>query len=170
MKRRDFLRWGAIAGAGILIRPRFGWAFSQSPGGLRKFIQELPGLGAAGIPLATKSASTYHGVDVDFYDLEAAQYHHQFHPDLNPSRLWGYADVGGTHGYLGGVIVARAPAPRAPQGPADRRRAVASATRGGCGGGCPRGGTTLEGGHSQPPRLPGRFRRARRLCLLAGHE
>ncbi len=104
MKRRDFLRWGTIAGAGILIRPSFGWAFSQSPGGLRKFIQRLPGLGD--IPLATKRTSTYRGVGVDFYDLEAAEYHHQFHPDLLPSRVWGYADVDGAHGYLGGVIVA----------------------------------------------------------------
>ena len=36
---------------------------------------------------------------------------YQFHPDLPPTRLWGYADVTSgvtaNHRYLGGVIVAR---------------------------------------------------------------
>jgi spore coat protein A, manganese oxidase len=104
MKRREFLRWSALGGAALLARPRLGWAFSNSPP-LRKFIQPLIGLGPTGIPVATPDRSTYPGTDL--YRLETAEFRHQFHPDLNPSRVWGYADLNGPHGYLGGVIVAQ---------------------------------------------------------------
>ncbi|BDG09336.1 multicopper oxidase family protein [Anaeromyxobacter paludicola] len=103
MNRREFLRWTALGGAALAFRPRLAWAFSQTVK-LRKFIQPLPGLGAGGIPLATPDRASIPGTDL--YTIEAGEYRHQFHPDLPPSRLWGYADLNGVHGYLGGLIVA----------------------------------------------------------------
>jgi spore coat protein A len=94
-----------MGGMALALRPSLAWAFSQSPARLRKFIQPLPGLGPDGMPVATADTRTFPGSD--FYVLEAGQYQHQFHPDLAPSRVWGYADLDGKHGYLGGAIVAQ---------------------------------------------------------------
>ena len=109
MKRREFLRWSAIAGATVAIRPSFAWAYAQSPRNLRKFIQPLPGLGPEGIPVTSPDTTTTPGVDT--YRLVAGEFEQSFHPDLMPSRLWGYADVTAgqapNHRYLGGVIVAQ---------------------------------------------------------------
>jgi spore coat protein A, manganese oxidase len=105
LTRRDLLR-GAGVGLGLLGFVRRGFGFVQSPA-LRKFIQPLPGLGPAGIPVATPK--TVGGVDT--YRLELGAFTQSLHPDLPPSHFWGYADVtnGATpnHRYLGGVIVAR---------------------------------------------------------------
>ncbi len=102
----------AITGAGVAFIPRVAWPFSQSPVGLKKFIQALPGLGPDGIPVATADTFTVPGSD--FYRLEVGQYSQSFHPDLPPSTLRGYADSAfGLKGckpnyrYLGGVIVAK---------------------------------------------------------------
>ncbi|BDG01391.1 multicopper oxidase family protein [Anaeromyxobacter oryzae] len=109
MQRRQFLKWTVLGGAAVAVFPRFAWAYSQSPRNLRKFIQALPGLGPAGIPVATPDTTTFPGAD--HYRLEAAEFEQSFHPDLPPSRLWGYADVTAgqspNHRYLGGVIVAK---------------------------------------------------------------
>ncbi len=109
MKRRTFLRWSAIGGAMVAIRPGWAWAYAQSPRNLRKFIQALPGLGPTGIPVAVPDTATSPGVDT--YRMVAGEYEQGFHPDLLPSRLWGYADVTAgqapNHRYLGGVIVAQ---------------------------------------------------------------
>src|SRR5512140_668434 len=109
MKRREFLRWTAIGGAFVALRPAWTWAYAQSPRGLRKFVQALPGLGAGGIPVASPDTATSPGVDI--YRMVAGEYEQSFHPDLPPARLWGYADVTAgqapVHRYLGGVIVAQ---------------------------------------------------------------
>lgn len=94
--------------AAYLAFMRSGFPFAQSPSGLAKFVQPLNGLGPTGIPVATPITSG----GVDRYRVEIGQYNnYQFHPDLPPTTLWGYADVNGgvtpNHRYLGGVIVAR---------------------------------------------------------------
>src|ERR1700690_3140620 len=103
--RRDLLS-GAGKGLGLFGFARRGYGFVQSPA-LRKFIQSLPGFGAAGIPVATPK--TVGGVDT--YRMELGAFTQSLHPDLPMSHFWGYADVthGGAanHRYLGGVIVAR---------------------------------------------------------------
>ncbi len=103
--RRDLIRAVGL-GVGLAGFRRRAYARVQSPS-LRKFIQALPGLGPTGIPVATPN--TIGGVDN--YRIEMAEFTQSLHPDLPPSRLWGYADVtnGGApnHRYLGGVIVAR---------------------------------------------------------------
>jgi len=94
--------------AAYLSFMRSGFPFAQSPSGLAKFVQPLNGLGPTGIPVATPIRSG----GVDHYRVEIGQSrNYQFHPDLPPTTLWGYADVTGgvtpNHRYLGGVIVAR---------------------------------------------------------------
>jgi len=105
--RRDLLRWSAAGGAVLIFSPRLGWTYSFSPLQLDKFIIPLPGLGPSGIPVAVPDTTSIPGVDV--YRMESAQFTHSFHPNLPPSKVWGYADatVSPNHGYLGGVIVAR---------------------------------------------------------------
>ena len=93
----------------LVLRPRLGWTYSQSPVGLKKFVQALPGLGPTGIPVAAPDTTSIPGVDV--YRMLAGEYTQSFHPDLPASRLWGYADVTAGQApnfrYLGGAIVAR---------------------------------------------------------------
>jgi len=108
LNRREFVKMtvatGIVAGIGLL-RPRRAWAFSQSPM-IPKFQQALPGLGPSGIPLATKSTSTFGGRATDVYYLSVGEYTQQIPGLPNPTTFWGYADVNGPHRYLGGVIVA----------------------------------------------------------------
>jgi len=101
--RRQFLELAAAAGVSTMV-PWRAYAEAQSPA-LRKFIQMLPGLGPAGIPVA--SPTSYLGAD--YYQLVAAEYTQQLHPQLpHPTRLWGYADATtGRHRHLGPVIVAQ---------------------------------------------------------------
>jgi spore coat protein A, manganese oxidase len=109
MNRRELLRWSAVCSAALVLRPKLTWAFAQSPIKLKKFVHALPGLGQTGIPVAVPDTSTFPGVD--YYQLEAAEFTQSFHPDLPPSKLWGYADVTGglapNHRYLGGAIVSQ---------------------------------------------------------------
>jgi FtsP/CotA-like multicopper oxidase with cupredoxin domain/fibronectin type 3 domain-containing protein len=94
-------------------------------GGIRKFVDTLPGLGPQGannlgnyIPVATPDTTTYPGSD--YYEIGLRDYRHQFHTDLpvdatNPGTLLrGYyqKNVGGTgtdgpNAYLGPVILAK---------------------------------------------------------------
>ncbi len=98
------------------------WAFSPP---LRKFIDTLPGLGAAGastlgnyIPVAVPDSITYPGSD--YYEISVKQYAQQFHRDMGATTLRGYVqtnngtDVNGVNtiapspiSYLGPVIVAQ---------------------------------------------------------------
>ncbi len=111
LTRRQLLGAGVMAGVGLVLPWNVGKAraFGQTPPGLRKFIQPLPGLGPAGIPVATPDKSRFPGED--YYSMVMGEYRQQFHPDLPETKLWGYADV--TAGqqpnfrYLGGVIVAK---------------------------------------------------------------
>jgi spore coat protein A len=100
--RREFLEIAGAAGIAAFMPWQRLHASAQTPA-LRKFIQSLPGLGPAGIPVA--SSTPYLGAD--YYQLQAAEYTQQLHPQLPATRLWGYADATtGVHRHLGPVIVA----------------------------------------------------------------
>ena len=87
-------------------------------GGIRKFVDRLPGLTAAGanglgqyIPVAVPDTTSYPGSD--YYEIELGQYAERMHSDLPPTTLRGYrqtntADptVSQFH-YLGPLIVAQ---------------------------------------------------------------
>ena len=107
---------------------------------LRKFINKLPGLGAAGcttstpagtgtcnenengqyIPVAVPDTSTY--PDADYYVLEIKQYSQKMHTDMGPTMLRGYNQVNTTDPkisasqYLGPAIIARSYDPTRPPG------------------------------------------------------
>jgi spore coat protein A, manganese oxidase len=110
--RRQFLQVSAMAGAGLIFAKRAAHAFVNSTG-LRKFVQPLAGLGPTGIPVATPNTAIYPGID--YYRLAMGEFEQTLHPDLPPTRLWGYADVtdGGppNHRHLGGVVVAQSGRP-----------------------------------------------------------
>lgn len=86
-------------------------------GGIRKFVDSLPGLGPTGannlgkyLPVAVPDTTTYPGSD--YYIIELRQYAESMHSDLPPTILRGYVQVnsGGVavdaiH-YLGPIIVA----------------------------------------------------------------
>ncbi|MGD2077860.1 MAG: hypothetical protein PVH18_05730, partial [Chloroflexota bacterium] len=81
-------------------------------GGLRKFVNELPGLGAGAannlgqyIPVAVPDTTTYPGSD--YYIIELGEYTEQMHEDLPPTTLRGYRQAGGEYHYLGPAIVAQ---------------------------------------------------------------
>jgi FtsP/CotA-like multicopper oxidase with cupredoxin domain len=79
-------------------------------GGMRKFVDGLPGLGAANnlgqyIPVAVPDTATYPGSD--YYVIELGQYTEQMHSDLPPTTLRGYRQAGGEFHYLGPAIVAQ---------------------------------------------------------------
>jgi FtsP/CotA-like multicopper oxidase with cupredoxin domain len=83
-------------------------------GGLKKFVDGLPGLGSGAannlgqyIPVAVPDTATYAGSD--YYVIELGQYTEKMHSDLKPTTLRGYrqANMGGTpYHYLGPAIVA----------------------------------------------------------------
>ena len=71
------------------------WAFSPE---LRKFVDGLPGLGAANannlgqyIPVAVPDTTKYPGSD--YYEIGLVQYEEQLHSDLPPTTLRGYVQL-----------------------------------------------------------------------------
>jgi spore coat protein A len=102
-----------LAGTGALLAGRRAWgqtAALDPVKNLRKFVGTLP-LPGSGLSLATPDKSRYNqtGAQADFYRIVMGQFRQSLHPDLPPSRLWGYAD--GTvqlprWSYLGASIVA----------------------------------------------------------------
>ena len=115
MTRRAFLHRTAVIGTGLAVcrfglRPTLAAANSQY---LSKWIQPLRGLGPDGIPVLSAVDDPVFE-NTKFYQVTAGEFEDQLHPDLGPTRLWGYADstVLGTDGkpifkHLGGVIIAR---------------------------------------------------------------
>jgi len=104
---------------GYLIPNYFGttpnWAYSPL---LRKFVDTLPGLNAAGvnnlnqyIPVAIPDTTTYPGSD--YYEIELGEYSKQMHSDLPPTRLRGYRQTNTTDPtvsqfqYLGPLIISQ---------------------------------------------------------------
>ena len=86
---------------GTLIPDYFGsanWAFSPP---LHKFVDALPGLGAAAtnalgqyIPVAQPDTTTF--ADADYYEIAAVQYEEKLHSDLQPTRQRGYVQLSTT--------------------------------------------------------------------------
>ncbi len=87
-------------------------------GGLRKFVDGLPRLNAAGannlgqyIPVAIPDTTTYAGSD--YYEIEVGEYSERMHSDLPATRLRGYRQTNTTDAtvarfhYLGPLIVAQ---------------------------------------------------------------
>jgi len=85
--------------------------------GIRKFVDLLPGLTAAGanllgqyIPIAIPDQSTFPGTD--YYEIELGEYTEQLHSDLLPTTLNGYRQTNTTDAtvsqfhYLGPLILA----------------------------------------------------------------
>ncbi len=69
-------------------------------GGIRKFVDTLPGLGPAGannlgqyIPVAVPDTTTY--PDSDYYEIALVEYQQQMHSDLPPTKLRGYVQLNG---------------------------------------------------------------------------
>src|SRR3989337_3786285 len=67
-------------------------------GGIRKFIDSLPGLGPAGannlgnyISVAVPDTTTYPGSE--YYEIAVVEYRQQMHTDLTPTRLRGYVQI-----------------------------------------------------------------------------
>ncbi|MCU0588988.1 MAG: multicopper oxidase domain-containing protein [Syntrophobacteraceae bacterium] len=87
-------------------------AHATVSGGIRKFVDGLPGLGAGAannlgqyIPVAVPDTTTYPGSD--YYIIELGEYTEQMHSDLPPTTLRGYRQAGGEFRYLGPAIVAQ---------------------------------------------------------------
>ena len=84
-------------------------------GGIRKFIDTLPGLGAANqnnlgqyIPIANPDTITYPGSD--YYEISLVEYSEKMHTDLPPTKLRGYVQTNsGTAPATGLNTVAPAP-------------------------------------------------------------
>ena len=87
-------------------------------GGIRKFVDSLPGLTVAGannlaqyIPIAVPDTTTYPGSD--YYEIELGQYIEQLHSDLPATTLRGYRQTNTTDptvsvfSYLGPLIIAQ---------------------------------------------------------------
>lgn len=112
--------WGATASAtvgpgGVItgITLSAGGSGYTLTGGIRKFVDSLPGLGPDNrnnlgnfIPIAVKDSTKYTGSD--YYQIGLKQYNQRLHSDLPPTTLRGYADLqgDGIPHYLGPVIVA----------------------------------------------------------------
>jgi spore coat protein A, manganese oxidase len=115
MQRRQFLKRAAMAGASLSLSwklsLRSAMAAANSPRNLRKWIQPLRGLGPDGIPVATGIPDPVFP-DTTMFQITAGEFLDQLHPDLPPTRLWGYWDTTNpVKRHLGGVIVARTGSP-----------------------------------------------------------
>lgn len=105
-------------GSGASATPSLG---STLRGGIRKFVDSLPGLDPAGVnnlgqymPVAVPDTTTYPGSD--YYEIELGQYTEQMHSDLPPTTLRGYRQTNLAGGpppfhYLGPVIITRRDVP-----------------------------------------------------------
>jgi len=91
-----------LTGTGATATATIGGPFS---GGIRKFVDLLPGL-----PIAVPDTTTYPGCD--YYEIELREYTQKMHTDLFPTKLRGYVqvqngvDVAQIH-YMGPMIVAQ---------------------------------------------------------------
>ncbi len=109
--RRQFIA-GSVAAGAMLTVPWYldtwtAFAFYQSQG-LRMFHQPLRGVGPGGIPVAAPDAFPAPVTGVTHYSFNISQFTDQLHPQLDPTKLWGYNPVvplgGGTQPqkHLGG--------------------------------------------------------------------
>jgi FtsP/CotA-like multicopper oxidase with cupredoxin domain len=119
MKRREFIKTTAMAGAGVALYGAFGsrkaWAqFNQSPN-LKLWQTSLRGYPASSL-LSDIGAAASDGAapvtGVTHYTLDISQFTDTLHPSLGPTTLWGFKPanyLGGgpaTQRHLSGIIVA----------------------------------------------------------------
>jgi spore coat protein A len=108
LSRRRFMQAGAGALALFGLRRR-AFAYAQSPG-LAKFRPDwaLQGLGDTGLPVMTSDGMRHYagGISATHYTIDMRSFTQVLHPQLGPTRLWGYGQKG-NHRHLGGVIVAQ---------------------------------------------------------------
>lgn len=88
-------------GTGAAAIATIGGAALSLSGGIRKFMDSLPGLNPAGqstrlqyIPIAVADQATYLGYD--YYEIELGEYSQAFHQDLPPTKLRGYRQTNGS--------------------------------------------------------------------------
>jgi FtsP/CotA-like multicopper oxidase with cupredoxin domain len=107
---------GIDAGATATI----GGVANSLTGGIRKFVDSVPGAGAANannlgqyIPLGVPENCTYSGQAADCYTIELREYSEKMHSDLPATKMRGYVQVDSTTGatitpihYLGPTLVA----------------------------------------------------------------
>lgn len=112
--RRQFIKTTGLAGASLAmfsklgVRPAFAAANSQY---LRKWIQPLRGLGPAGIPVMGSTPDPVFA-NTNLYEITVGEFEDKLHPDLGPTKLWGYWDTNNpVKRHLGGVILARKDVP-----------------------------------------------------------
>jgi FtsP/CotA-like multicopper oxidase with cupredoxin domain len=86
---------GAVINPTLIITP--GGVISYT-GGIRKFIDSLPGLGSANannlgqyIPVGVSDTQTYPGCD--YYEIGLVEYKEKMHTDLAPTTLRGYVQL-----------------------------------------------------------------------------
>ncbi|MHB9031873.1 MAG: hypothetical protein ACYC6L_02375 [Anaerolineae bacterium] len=106
-------------GSGALASAFIGGVPGSLTGGIRKFMDSLPGLGPLAannlgnfISQAVPDTTTYPGSD--YYEIEVGEYMWQFHTDLPPTKVRGYKQLNGGDGlfhYMGPVILARKDVP-----------------------------------------------------------
>jgi spore coat protein A len=100
-----------MVGTGLLVRGKRAFGATPDPiNQLRKFVAPLP-LPGSGLSLAAPDKTLYGqtGAQADFYRIVMGQFRQSLHPDLPPSKLWGYADATNClpkWSYLGANIVA----------------------------------------------------------------
>lgn len=102
-------------GTGAAATALIGRVAGSLSGGIRKFMDSLPGLNVAGqstrnqyMPIAVADINAYPGCD--YYEIELGEYTQQLHRDLPATKLRGYRQTNGTDNafhYLGPLIIAR---------------------------------------------------------------
>lgn len=75
-------------------------AHAMTSGGIRKFVDSLPGLDAANtnnlgqyLPVAVPEVVTIDGQEADYYEIALVQYRQKMHSDLPPTLLRGYVQL-----------------------------------------------------------------------------
>jgi spore coat protein A len=107
MKRREFVKLTALAGAAAMWPWRAAYAaFAQSPALLKFGLGQKLRLFGIDIPIATPAGEPYAGVD--YYEIAMRQFVDQLHPQLGPTTLRGYANAAssGAQKHLEGAILA----------------------------------------------------------------
>lgn len=122
--RRQFIKGAAATGVALSVPFKFGGgtahAFANS-GNLTKWAQPLRGLnyptghilGALsypldpnGIPVAGGIADPYFGATTTMYQIGVQEFTDTLHPQLGPTKLWGYVDLTNPiPRHLGGIVV-----------------------------------------------------------------
>src|SRR6516162_278382 len=102
--RRNFIKITALSGAALAL-PRFAWAVANSDR-LTKWIQPIRVLGPSGIPVISGIPDPVFA-NTTLNQITVGEFTDQLHPQLLPTRLWGYRDtVNPVPRHLGGVIIA----------------------------------------------------------------